>query len=132
MYDELISNYSKVGNIVKESVPFSNNEIDNRVEREWGEVNKDIVIDGKPGSAHHHQILNWIGGFDGERGQKMIGHRGYFLTGYGVILNQALIAYGTSFLMKQKYNPIQPPYFMKREVMAETAELNDFDDQLYK
>jgi seryl-tRNA synthetase len=31
-----------------------------------------------------------------ERGQKIAGHRGYFLKGYGVLLNQALINYGLS------------------------------------
>jgi seryl-tRNA synthetase len=36
------------------------------------------------------------------------------------------------FLHERNYTPIQPPYFMKREIMAETAQLSDFDDQLYK
>jgi len=43
-----------------------------------------------------------------------------------------LIQYGLQFLFKRKYTPIQPPFFMKKSVMAETAQLADFDDQLYK
>jgi seryl-tRNA synthetase len=76
--------------------------------------------------------LHWIDGFDPVRGSKVAGHRGYFLKGYAVLLNQALLAYGTQFLFKKGYCPIQPPYFMKKEIMAETAQLSDFDDQLYK
>merc|ERR1711959_751667 len=35
------------------------------------------------------------------------------------------------FLRKRKYNPIYPPFFMNKEIMAKTAELADFDEQLY-
>ena len=76
--------------------------------------------------------MQWLGGYDSERGVKIAGHRGYFLTGWGVALNQALIHYGIKFLNSKGYTPIQPPYFMKREIMGETAELADFDDMLYK
>jgi seryl-tRNA synthetase len=131
MWDNLIKNYSKIGNIVHDSVPLDNNEDNNKVERTWGEVVK-REINGKPGSAHHHEVLNFIGGYDHERGQKVAGHRGYYLKGYGVLLNQALIQYGMRFLHQKGYAPVQPPYFMKREIMAETAQLSDFDDQLYK
>jgi seryl-tRNA synthetase len=37
------------------------------------------------------QILDIV---EFERGQKIAGHRGYFLKGAGVLLNQALINYG--------------------------------------
>jgi seryl-tRNA synthetase len=35
--------------------------------------------------------------------------------------------------MKQKapYTPLQPPYFMKKEMMAKTAQLEQFDEELY-
>ena len=36
------------------------------------------------------------------------------------------------FLHSKTFEPVQPPYFMKKEIMAETAQLSDFDDQLYK
>jgi seryl-tRNA synthetase len=32
------------------------------------------------------------------RGVKLVGHRGYMLTGYGVFLNQAIINYGLEIL----------------------------------
>ena len=132
LYVDLKKLYSQVGNIVDDSVPISNNEDENAVVVTWGEFDKDRKIDDTPGNAHHYKVLQWLGGYDAERGTKIAGHRGYFLTGPGVLLNQALIHYGLKFLSERGYTPVQPPYFMKREIMGETAELADFDDMLYK
>lgn len=70
--------------------------------------------------------------YDGERGVKLVGHRGYFLKKWGVLLNQALINYSLHFLYGKGYDPIQPPFFMKAEYMAKTAQLEQFDEELYK
>lgn len=48
------------------------------------------------------------------------------------MLNLALVQYGLQFLAKRGYTAMQPPFFMKKEVMAETCQLSDFDDQLYQ
>lgn len=65
-------------------------------------------------------------------GSKIAGHRGFFLTGDGVDLNQALITYGLDFLRKKGYRKIQAPFMMNRDVMAKTAQLDQFDEELYK
>lgn len=65
-------------------------------------------------------------------GAKIAGHRGYFLTNDGVDLNQALISYGLDFLRHKGYKKIQPPFFMNKDVMAKTAQLDQFDEELYK
>ena len=62
----------------------------------------------------------------------MAGHRGYFLKNWGVILNQALINYGLAFLRKREYTVLQTPFLMRKDVMAETAQLSQFDEELYK
>lgn len=80
-----------------------------------------------------HDVLLWrIGGYEPIRGQNVGGHRAYFLTNAGVLLNQALINYGISFLQEHSYNILQPPYLMNKDVMASIAQLEDFDEQLYK
>lgn len=127
----LNKNLRKVANWLHESVPISDNEEDNLVVRTWGEPNK-MEINGKPGSANHWDVLEWIGGVDLERGTKVAGHRGYFLKGPAFLLNQALITFGTTFLAKRGYTPIQPPFFMKQECVAKIAQLSDFDETLYK
>lgn len=56
----------------------------------------------------HHEVMTRAEVYDGERGVKLVGHRGYFLRKWGVLLNQALINYGLHFLYAKGYDPIQP------------------------
>jgi len=56
----------------------------------------------------------------------------YFLTGAGVLLNQALINYAITFLAGRGHTPLATPFFMRKDRMAECAQLADFDEQLYK
>jgi seryl-tRNA synthetase len=84
------------------------------------------------GGLPHHGVLTRLDGWDSDRAVKLVGHRGYCLRNYGVFLNQALINYGLEFLFNKGYTPNQPPYMMLRDQMAKTAQLSDFDDELYK
>lgn len=53
----------------------------------WGEPST-LVVDGLTlGRLHHHDIMQCLDIVDLERGQKIAGHRGYFLKGDGVLLN---------------------------------------------
>jgi seryl-tRNA synthetase len=104
---------NSLGNIVDDSVPISDNEDNNKVVKQWGDL-PNITITDKRGGLNHHKVLQAIGGYDPERGQKVAGHRGYFLKGVGVLLNNALINYGATFLHKKGYDLVQPPFFIKR------------------
>jgi seryl-tRNA synthetase len=118
---------NKIGNIVCDTVPVSQDEdAHNRVERKWG-----VPRDPK-GLLNHHDLLWRIGGYEPERGAAVAGHRGYFLRDVGVLLNQAFINYGIAFLRKKGYTVLQPPYMMKKDVMAGVAQLEQFDEELYK
>jgi len=65
-------------------------------------------------------------------GTVVAGHRGYYLKGIGVILNQALVNYGLQFLHEKGYTPVQTPFFMKQSIMSKVAALAEFDESLYK
>ncbi|KAJ2899424.1 Cytosolic seryl-tRNA synthetase [Coemansia aciculifera] len=126
----LRANVNKIGNIVHDSVPVSTTEDDNEVIRTY-------FVDGvepthQPTMRPHHQVLYLLDGYDQIRGAKVAGHRGYFLTGVGVDLNLALINYGLQFLGKRGYTKMQTPYFMCRDMMAKTAQLSQYDEELYK
>lgn len=126
-----------VGNIVHPSVVVSNDEENNELVRTWkpeglDEVSENASVTGKPAKLSHHEVLLRLDGYDPERGVKISGHRGYFFRNYGVFLNQALINYGLSFLAGRGYIPLQAPVMMNKEVMARTAQLSDFDEELYK
>lgn len=123
---DLHSKLNKVGNIVHSSVKVSKDEDLNEIVKVWGPA------EPKPELKHHYEILEKIEGFDTERGVKVAGNRGYFLKGMGLLLNQALIAYSMQFLVSREYCPLQTPFFMNKDVMAATAQLEDFDEQLYK
>ncbi|KAK9388654.1 hypothetical protein V1515DRAFT_567512 [Lipomyces mesembrius] len=120
---------NQVGNIVHESVPVGLDEADNQLIRNW--VPEGISVE-KRDCLSHHEVLTRLDGYDPERGAKMSGHRGFFLRNYGVFLNQALIHYGLSFLSSKGYTPLQAPVMMNKDVMAKTAQLSQFDEELYK
>ncbi|KAH3660464.1 hypothetical protein OGAPHI_007050 [Ogataea philodendri] len=129
----------QVGNIVHESVIDSCDEANNELVRTWApenvkfsELTNVATATGKPAKLSHHEILLRLDGYDPERGVKIVGHRGYFLRNYGVFLNQALINYGLSFLASKKYICMQAPVMMNKDVMAKTAQLSEFDEELYK
>ena len=53
----------------------------------WGKPSE-LKVDGKTlGKLHHHEIMECLDICEFERGQKVAGHRGYFLKGAGVLLN---------------------------------------------
>lgn len=154
MRDQLLS---RIGNMVDPEVPISQNEeLDNMVvslfprpvgssksEENDGNEEKypsllphrlaDLQYTPPPVKAlTHDDLLYRIGGYEPIRGQNVAGHRGYFLRNAGVLLNQAFLNYGTAFLRKRGYDVLQPPYMMNKDVMASIAQLEDFDEQLYK
>lgn len=118
-----------IGNYVHDSVPFSVTEDDNAVIRTWA---PEGVTPEKKDCLSHHEVLTRLDGYDPARATKIAGHRGYCLTGWGVFLNLAMIQYGLEFLHGKGYQPNQPPFFMNRGAMAKTAQLEEFDEALYK
>ncbi|KAF6014877.1 Cytosolic seryl-tRNA synthetase [Brettanomyces bruxellensis] len=130
---------NQVGNILHPSVVDSLDEANNSLERTWepegyefGKLTNVATGTKAPAKLSHHEILLRLDGYDPERGVKICGHRGFFLRNYGVFLNQALINYGLSFLLKKGYTPMQAPVMMNKDVMAKTAQLSEFDEELYK
>ncbi|KAJ8379095.1 hypothetical protein AAFF_G00231000 [Aldrovandia affinis] len=116
----------EIGNLLHPSVPISNDEdADNKVERTWGDcsVRKQYS---------HVDLVVMVDGYEGEKGAMVAGSRGYFLKGPLVFLEQALIHYALRILYSKKYTPLYTPFFMRKEVMQEVAQLSQFDDELYK
>jgi seryl-tRNA synthetase len=132
-----------IGNIVHDEVVDSSDEANNKILTKWWpegreeknelERRETLIKNGKgvPGLFSHHEVLEKIGGYDSQRGTNVAGHRGYFLTGPGVDLNLALMQYGLNFLESKGYTKLWTPFFMRREMMAKTAQLEEFDEALY-
>jgi seryl-tRNA synthetase len=117
---------NQIGNCVDPSVPISKDETENVCVRFWGPTPTG------PNFNNHHKLLHKIGGYDMERGSKVAGPRCYFLRDAGVRLNQALINFGMDFLRQRGYTLLQTPFFMNKQLMASVAQLEQFDEELYK
>ncbi|KAK7884769.1 hypothetical protein WMY93_027892 [Mugilogobius chulae] len=116
----------EIGNLLHPSVPVSNDEdADNKVERTWG----DCTVQKK---YSHVDLVVMVDGFEGEKGAVVAGSRGYFLKGPLVFLEQALINYALRILYQKNYTMLYTPFFMRKEVMQEVAQLSQFDEELYK
>ncbi|KAI6002052.1 serine-tRNA ligase [Pisolithus albus] len=123
---------SMVGNLVAKDVPVSLTEDDNVTLRSWHPDGPNGQVEKKANIIPHHEVLLRLDAMDLERGAKVTGHRGYFLTNDGVDLNHALISYALDFLRKRGYKKIQPPFMVNKDIMAKTAQLSQFDEELYK
>ena len=55
-----------------------------------------------------------------------------FILGPLVFLEQALIGLALQRLSAKGYIPLYTPFFMRKEIMQEVAQLSQFDEELYK
>ena len=55
-----------------------------------------------------------------------------FWQGPLVYMEQALINLALRMLDEKDYTPLYTPFFMRKEVMQEVAQLSQFDEELYK
>ena len=62
----------------------------------------------------------------------LAGGRGFYLKREGVLLNQALIQFALHHAYERGASPIATPFFMRPEIMAECAQLSQFDEELYR
>ncbi|CAM0949676.1 unnamed protein product [Alopecurus aequalis] len=115
-----------IGNIVHESVPVSNDEANNAIVRTWGERRLEGNL------KNHVDLCIMLDIVALDKGADVAGGRGYFLKGDGVLLNQALINFGLTFLRGKDFTPMQTPFFMRKEIMGKCAQLAQFDEELYK
>lgn len=115
----------EMGNILHPSVPVTDNEDFNRVERTFGDCEARKKYS-------HVDLVEFIDGFDGVRGATVSGSRGYYTKGPVVFLEQAIINLALQMLDKKDFTPLYTPFFMRKEVMQEVAQLSQFDEELYK
>ncbi len=116
-----------IPNMVHASVPFGKDENDNQELRKWGEIPK---LNFKP--SDHIDLGLKLELIDIERAGVVAGARFYYLRGDLVRLNYALIQYGLDFILKKGFQLYQPPYFLRRDIVAGAVALSDFEDTIYK
>lgn len=116
-----------VPNIPDISVPEGNTDEDNQEVKHWGEKTN---FDFDP--KDHLELMTNLKMVDFERGTKVHGFRGYFLTGDGARLSMAIWNYAMDFFSNKGFIPVLPPVIIKRETFMGTGYLPQGEDDLYK
>ncbi|MES3031314.1 MAG: serine--tRNA ligase [Patescibacteria group bacterium] len=114
----------RVPNIPDISVPDGDTDEDNQEIKTWGE---------KPNFAFepkdHVELMTKLKMVDFERGTKVHGFRGYFLTGDGARLSFAIWQYALDFYSNKKFIPIIAPSIVRKVALYGTAHLpGDVED----
>ena len=117
----------RVPNIPDMSVPDGDSDADNVEVKTWGEKTK---FDFEP--KDHVEIMTKLGIVDFERGQKVHGFRGYFLTGDAVRLCFAIWNYALEFFSAKNFTPVIPPTIVRRINLLGTGYLPQGEEDLYK
>lgn len=112
-----------IPNIPHESVPVGEDEDDNVVEREWGEV-PEFPFEAQA----HWDIGTNLDIVDVERAGKVTGSRFVFYKGLGARLERALINFMMDLHADQHgYTEMLPPQLVNRQSMTGTGQLPKFE-----
>jgi len=117
-----------VPNIPDMSVPDGDSDADNKEIKTWGEQTK--FADFTP--KDHIELMTRLHMVDFERGSKVHGFRGYFLTGEGVRLCFAIWNYALDFFAGKNFVPVIPPIIVRRINLFGTGYLPQGEEDMYK
>ena len=114
----------RVPNVPDMSVPDGDTDADNKEIKVWGEK---PVFNFEP--KNHVEIMEKLKMLDLERGTKVHGFRGYFLTGNGARLSFAIWNYAMDFFGSRKFTPVIAPSVVRKVNLYGTGHLpGDMED----
>ena len=114
-------------NLLHESVPFGKDENDNVLIKTWGNPPKFDFP-----AKNHIDIALTLDIVDVERAGKVSGSRFFYLKRQGVLLDMALMSFAMEEITKKGYQPVEPPYLMRKKPYEGVTALGDFAEVLYK
>lgn len=117
----------EVPNIPDMSVPDGDSDEDNVEIKRVGEQTQ---FDFEP--KDHVELMQKHKMVDFERGTKVHGFRGYFLTGEGVRLSLAIWNLAMDFWTNKGFTPVIPPIIARKPIFYGTGYLPQGEDDLYK
>ena len=114
----------QVPNVPDVSVPDGGSDAENQEKKLWGE---------KPSfsfpAKDHVELMTSLSMVDFDRGAKVHGFRGYYLTGAGARLSWAIWNYAMDFFTKRGFVPVIPPVIVRKQNLYGTAHLpGDVED----
>ncbi|MCE9585199.1 serine--tRNA ligase [Candidatus Nomurabacteria bacterium] len=117
----------QVPNVPDISVPEGLNDQNNQEIKSWGEK---PIFSFEP--KDHVEIMTALKMCDFDRGTKVHGFRGYFLTGDGVRLCFAIWNYALDFFSEKGFSPVIPPVVVRKDSFLGTGFLPQGEEDLYK
>ena len=118
----------KVSNLIDSNAPVGG-EADFKVIETIGQP-RDFKVEGfEP--KDHVEIGKILKAIDTERGAKVSGARSYYLTGYGALLEFALVQYAIAQATKAGFIPVIPPVIVKPHAMEGTGFLGQAAENVY-
>lgn len=117
----------RLPNLMHDSVPVGKDETGNVAVKTVGEAKK------HPFEARSHvDLLASLGVADVDRAAKTSGARFFYLTDAGVRLSYAIQQYAMDQLAQRGFRLVDPPYLLRREMVAGATDLRDFEDVIFK
>ncbi len=114
----------RVPNVPDMSVPDGDTDADNKEFKVWGDK-PTFAFEAKD----HVELMTALNMVDFERGGKVHGFRGYYLTGDGVRLCFAIWQYALDFFSGKNFVPVMPPTIVRKINLYGTAHLpGDVED----
>ncbi len=117
----------QVPNVPDMSVPDGASDAENQEVKVWGDK---PTFNFEP--KDHVEIMTKLKMVDFERGTKVHGFRGYFLTNEGVRLSFAIWNYALEFYSARGFIPVIPPILARKENFIGTGFLPQSEEDLYK
>ncbi|MEK9176829.1 MAG: aminoacyl--tRNA ligase-related protein, partial [Patescibacteria group bacterium] len=125
----------QVPNVPDVSVPDGDSDADNKEVKTWPARG-----DGRGGektrfpfkAKDHIELMEQLGMADFERGTKVAGFRGYFLTGDGALLSFAVWQYAQKFFLGKGFVPMIVPSLLRRVNFLGTGYIPQSEEDLYK
>jgi len=117
----------QVPNVPLDDVPVGKDEKGNKQIRTWG---KKPRFDFTP--KDHIELGLSLGLFDLDRGAKIAGFRGYYLTGDGVRLVMGIMQYALDKLTSKDFQLVMPPIVNRRSAFVNSGHFPWGESETYK
>ena len=118
--------WKEIPNIADKNTPVGDAS-KNKVLKEFGKIPK-----FKFKVKDHADLLEPLNQLDTKKAAEVSGARFYYLKDDLVKLNYALINFAIDFLRKKGFTMIQPPFMLRRDILAGAMTLGSFEGAIYK
>jgi seryl-tRNA synthetase len=127
LFQKLQIELKKIPSLMHKDVPIGKDDTENPVRKKIG---KPIKLSFN--TKNHVELSEKLNLADFDASAEVSGKGFYYLKGKLGLLNRALLNFAIDFMIKKKYDYIEPPLMVNKKVAAAAGDLEAFKDALYK